>query len=80
MISKRRPGPQTLRSCIVLFTEEDSARVRRLIVRLGSIKAATAALGIVGYTFEAARDQGRVMAATRDRVLAALDRVEAKAS
>lgn len=72
--------PQQLRSCMVYISEENSRRVHRLIVRLGSIRAATAALGVGGATFAAAREQGRMMKATHDNLLAALDRAEAKAS
>ncbi len=68
-------NPQQLRPCVVVFSEADTARVKRLIVREGSIARARAHLGIGDMTMEAARDCGRMQRSTRDRLLDALDRV-----
>lgn len=77
MIRRHKTGPKQLRPCVVVVSEADTARVRRLIVRLGSIRVAKAALGLGDATFDAARDQGRMLRKTRDNLLEALDRVEA---
>ncbi len=76
-MQKHKTGPQQLRGDLVIVSEADSARIKRLIIRLGSIKAATAALRVGDATFQAARDQGRMMRATRTNLLAQLDRAEA---
>ena len=69
--------PQQIRACHVMVSEADSLRVNRLIVKLGSIRAATSALGCCSATFAAARDQGRMMAKTRIVLLEALERAAA---
>ncbi len=70
-------SPQQLRVSTCLMTEADSLRIHRLIVKLGSIRAAMAALGCSISTFAASRDQGRMLRKTRDRLLEALARAEA---
>ena len=72
------PGPQQLRAGVVMVTAEESRRVRALSARLGVGKA-RAALGLGFDTFDAARDEGRMNIATRDRFLEALARAEAAA-
>jgi len=68
-------NPQQLRPSVVIFSAPDAARVRRLVARLGANKALLA-LGVGEATLEAARDQGRMLAKTRDRVLVALAKAE----
>jgi hypothetical protein len=70
-------NPQQLRRCVVVTDEALALRIRRLIVKFGSIRKATDALGVGDSTFENARDCGRMMEATRDRLLAALEKAEA---
>ncbi len=70
-------NPQQLRACVVVTDDITAARVRRLVERCGSVRAAVAILGIGEQTFAAARDRGRMMRTTRDRLLAALERAEA---
>lgn len=76
---KYRTGPQQLRPCVVLLSEADSARVKRLIVREGSIARARDLLGIGDSTMAAARDCGRMLRDTRERLLEALAREEGRA-
>ncbi len=70
-------NPQQLRGCIVLFSEAETARVKRLIVREGSIARAMTRLGVSAHTMHAARDCGRMQRSTKERILATLDRLEA---
>lgn len=69
-------NPQQMRPCVVNVTADDSVRVRMLIQRLGSIRAAKMALGISDQTFAAARDEGRMLRATYEKLLSALARAE----
>ncbi|HXG69958.1 MAG TPA: hypothetical protein VNJ04_05015 [Gemmatimonadaceae bacterium] len=69
--------PQQLRPCVVTFPEAGALRIRKLLYRIGGVRKATIELGIGDSTFEAALGQGRMLASTRDRILVALDRVEA---
>lgn len=79
MIDRKKTGPIYMRKCIVCVSAEDAARVRKLIVKLGSIRKAIDALGIGDSTFAAAREEGRMQKKTYDRLREALDRVEAAA-
>jgi hypothetical protein len=74
-----RTGPRQLRSCICTFSEEESARVRCLIAKLGTVRAALRVLGVSKSTLDAARDCGRIERKTRDRLLETLARAEAAA-
>ena len=67
--------PQQLRR--VAVSEADALRVRRFVVRLGTVDAAQRALGLGDTTMAAARCGGLMLATTRDRLLAALARVGA---
>ncbi len=71
-----RIGPQLMRPCCVVVSRADALRLDRFIVRVG-IKRAPEILGIGPATLESARDEGRMLAKTRDRLFAALDRAEA---
>ena len=73
-------NPIYLRSCVVAVSDDDTRRVLQLIIRLGSIKKATATLGVGEATFDAARGGGRMMQSTLTRLRAALDRVEGRAA
>lgn len=59
------------------FTADDSRRFRQLADRLGSIRAAREALGVNQIMFENATGLGRVMPATRTRLLEKLTEAEA---
>ncbi len=70
-------GPQQLLPNVVCLSDAESARVRRLVVRLGSVRAAAVALGIGDDTLECARECGRMQRKTRQRILDALAVAEA---
>lgn len=72
-----RIGPQYLLARMVMMSPDDSRRVRALVARLG-VQPAREALRISEATLDAARDCGRMQAVTREKVLAALDRIEAE--
>ena len=61
----------------VAVSESDALRVRRYVVRMGTVLAAQRALGLGDTTMAAARCGGLMLATTRDRLLAALARVGA---
>lgn len=61
---------------VVFFTAEDSARFRLFAIRCGSRRAAREALGCNELMLGNAIERGRVMPATRERLLAKLDRLE----
>ncbi len=71
-------GAQLLRPCVGLFTAAESKRVRAFIASVGSIEGARMRLGVAACTMDAARDQGRVLLTTRDKVMAAIDREEGR--
>ncbi len=60
----------------VFFTREEGVRFRQLADRLGSIRAAREALAVNQAMFENATACGRVMPATRERLLEKLGRIE----
>ena len=70
-----KTGPQHLRRSSVMMSPEESRRVRGVIARIG-YAAARKALGLSDATMDAARDQGRVQAVTREKILAALATAE----
>lgn len=70
------PGPQQNRSSLHVFTREESLRVKRYIGRVG-MRTAVERLGTSEITLESARDQGRMQKKTRDRIIEALDKIEA---
>lgn len=72
-------NPQQLRKAVVVVSREDSLRLDRFVQRVGLAKAANR-LGMGLSTVVAGIDQGRMLAATRDRMFEALDREEAQAS
>ncbi len=72
----RTGNPQQNRSSIVVVSRADSMRLDAFVVRVGR-RAALKMLGVGECTIEAGRDQGRMLVATRDRLFAALARVEA---
>jgi len=72
-------GAQHLTLSTANFSAADARRVTCLVIRLGGVRYAATALGIGDDTLLAARGQGRMLVKTRDRILAALDRVEAAA-
>ena len=72
-----RQGARYLNPGITVFTFEESRRVDRFIMTVPNLRVARARLGIGEHTLDAARDQGRMQAATKAKVLAALDREEA---
>lgn len=55
-----------------------AARVRRFIVTVGTKKAAVSRLGMSDSTIDAAREGGRIQRVTRDRLIDALNREEAR--
>ena len=69
-------GAQTNRSTVTL-SAVDTQRVRRFAAAVGNVAQARARLSLSASTFDAARDFGSMRAATRERVLAALDEVGA---
>lgn len=78
MISRKKMGPQQMRRCCVVVSREDALRLDRFIVKVGR-RHAPALLGVGDATLESARDQGRMLETTRDRLFAALTEQEAKA-
>ncbi len=60
----------------VFFTAEDGVRFRQFANRLGSERLAFAALGVNQEMFANAVRRGRVLQATRERLLAKLDELE----
>ncbi len=77
MSDRYKTGPRQLRSCVVVLSEEETARVRRFVVKVGLLGAARKRLGLGDFVFEAARGFGRMQSLSRLKVLAALDREEA---
>lgn len=71
-------NPQPFRPSMVILSEDETQRVNRFIAQCGTMSAAQRRLGISDTTFDAARGYGRMLATTRGRVLAALNREEAK--
>lgn len=76
---KVRKEPQQLRAAVVVVSREDSRRLDRFVLRVGK-KNAARMLGLGESTVVAGCDQGRMLAATRDRLFAALEREESSAS
>lgn len=74
---KVRIGPQQNRASMCTMSEGDSKRIRKLIIRTGSIEKTRLRLGIGDSTMESARACGRMQMSTRDKVLEALAREEA---
>ncbi len=74
---KRRIGPQQNRSCAVILSDAETARVQQFVVRCGKVVIAQRRLGLGRLVLDNARDYGRMQATTRDRVLEALAREEA---
>lgn len=72
-------GPQQFRSVCVVVSREDSRRLDAYVQRVGFLHAPRL-LGMSDGVVRAGMDQGRMLASTRDRLFAALDRVEAIAS
>ena len=70
-----RPGAQ-VPTGRAFFTREDGVRFRQLADRMWSIRAAREALGLNQLMFENAVACGRVMPATRERLLEKLARLE----
>lgn len=70
-------GPQQNRPSLCVFTREESLRVKRYIGRVG-MRVAVERLGTSEITLESARDQGRMQKKTRDRIIEALDKIEAE--
>jgi hypothetical protein len=62
----------------VILTDEESARIRAYIGRVGG-RVAMRELGIGDEMLRAMRERGHMLQATRDRLIAALDRVEGSA-
>lgn len=58
-----------------VLSREESMRVQRYIARVG-FGAAAQRLAVGSETLEAARDQGRMLRKTRDRLFEALTREE----
>ena len=77
---KVRIGPQQNRSDHCTFSEADGARLRRVIVKYGSIRRAREALGFGISTMDAARACGRTTKTTYARVMAAIANEETKAA
>lgn len=57
----------------VMFTADESQRVKAFIVRIGGVALARKRLAVSEHTLDAAREQGRMLDTTRDRILAAID-------
>lgn len=75
----RKVGPQQLRSCAVVMSDEETKRVRAFIVKCGSIRIARERMGMSDSVFEAARSHGRMLKSSRDKVIAALEAQEREA-
>ena len=69
-------SPQTNRPNTVVITREESIRFDRLVQRVGK-RRAWILLGTSDALLDAACDQGRMMKKTRDRLVAALETIEA---
>ncbi len=76
----KRMGPQQNRANHCTFSEADSARLRRVIIRHGSVNGARVAMGLGKSTMDAARACGRTTRPTYDRVMAAIAHEEARAA
>ncbi len=72
-------NPQQLRPSNCVLSEAETARVTRLIARVGTLYETRRLLGLSAHTFDAARGFGRMQKKTRDRLLATLDSAEAGA-
>lgn len=72
--STRRP--QHLRPCMVMLTDEETARFVAFAKSCRTLLVARQRLGLGDAVFDAARGYGRMQSRTRDRVLAALEREE----
>jgi hypothetical protein len=77
MTSVRRTGPVLNRPSAVICTIELRGRLLASMRRHGSQHRASLALGIGSETMVAALARGRMMQATVDRIVAALDADEA---
>lgn len=77
---KVRYGAQQNRANHCCFSEEDGARLHKIIVRYGSINKAREAMKFGKSTMDAARACGRTTKPTYDRVIEAMGREEAKAA
>ncbi len=73
-------APRVINPAIVHFTREESLRVDRYVVRVGGTRIAQRRLGVGEHTLDAAREEGRMQRKTRDRLLAALEFEEMRAS
>lgn len=62
----------------ILLSDAETDRVLAFIERAGRLDVAVRRLGVGPATLDAARGRGSMMAATRARLLAALDREEAR--
>jgi hypothetical protein len=62
-----------------ILNEADTVRVRRVIGRLGIMRA-TIVLGVTLHVLDQARDFGRVSEKTIERLMAAVEREEAIAN
>lgn len=69
-------NPQQQRRCCVYITAEETARVLRLIEKVGGILETARRLGVGETVFSAARDRGRMKASTHARLFAAVEREE----
>ncbi len=76
-MDRHRTGARHNRGSACVLTEEETARVTRFIAKVGTLHEARKHLGISSHVFDAARAFGRMQRTTRDRILAALDLVEA---
>ena len=74
-----KSGAQHLRACTVVLSDAEALRVKRFAA-LHGVRGAAKLLGISQETFFMARDQGRMMKATRERIIEALEREEGSAS
>lgn len=80
MTPVRKVGPQQVRKCCVFVTRADARRLDAFIVKVGR-RHAPELLGVGPSTLEIAREEfGRLLGRTHERLFAALDEQEAKAS
>lgn len=70
-----RRGPDHLRACVAFVSKEDARRLSDVYLALGRRRCAKT-LGMGEGTIDAAMQQGRLLKATHDRLLAALARYE----
>ncbi len=76
----RRLGPQQNLRSHCTFSEADGARLRKVIIRYGSVNKAREALGFGKSTMDSARACGRTTRPTYNRVMEAIAREEAMAA